>query len=630
MSLYGIKASYIASNDKALQLISIYLMQDVEEVQMGVMRHLAEFLRMLSVPCRVSYLPLLREIIHSTNPFNWRLRQCLAVQVPDLLKLPPPELVFNTLYLLVITLLQDPVASVRKDSFTGVAKMMVVLAEHSDALTAFAVLKNMKLATRSSSSILNNYSEAKTDMKSIEQSDRWTSQQLAASAAHHLETVAKAINNLIQCKTYQSRQLWVELSHALLQELPQTLFEKYFLDGLLYLTSDAVSNVRVAVGLVLSGWGDNGMPTMSEIHSHSPKNVEHKGNGSVAMMKKSPWIWLLRRSDIRQCIMRLSSDDKDVYLSIVKLQPIFPDINIRIQSCKGLKEAPGGRVPVPNVVTGAFRASSFSSSMSDDAYATANNSFAEAEDSGELQRKSRQQSTDDSHMLAEGITSDALSVVTDAMSLSPIGSDKERMGGFGVKSPGRGAGVLAAAIAGLMQQQEEEIEQERLLHLKQSMASTSETADTDKSDISHGCLDALMRAEGHRSLKLGVRPRGMSLSGEIIYDDQPDEEDSDSDEDEEEEESLQSTGSPIRAHSPVGIDPTKYAELNDFAVLTPTALSSSSATVIAPAILHTLLSSTSSASIKDSSDGMPHARINTVKPLLHTHEKSGSHESQTS
>ena len=592
---------------------------------MGVMRHLAEFLRMLSVPCRVSYLPLLREIIHSTNPFNWRLRQCLAVQVPDLLKLPPPELVFNTLYLLVITLLQDPVASVRKDSFTGVAKMMMMLAEHSDALSAFACLKNMKLATRSSSSILNNCSEAKTDMKSVEQSDRWTSQQLAASAAHHVETVAKAINNLIQCKTYQSRQLWVELSHALLEELPQTLFEKYFLDGLLYLTSDAVSNVRVAVGLVLSGWGAEGMPTMMEIHSH--KTPDSKGDGSAGTAKRSPWIWLLRRSDIRQCVMRLSCDDKDVYLSIVKLKPLFPDINIRIQSCKGLKEAPGGRVPVPNVVTGAFRASSFSSSMSDDTYATANNSFSEAEDSGELQRKSRQQSTDDCHISAEGISSDALSAGIDAgLSISPIGSDKERMGGFRVKSPGRGAGVLAAAIAGLMQQQEEEIEQERLLHLKQNQASTSETPDTDKSDLSHGCLDALMRAEGHRSLKLDLRPRGMSLPGEIIYDDQPDEEDSDSDD----EDSLQPTGSPVRPRSPVGVDPTKYAELTDSALATPTALSSSSATVIAPAILHTLLSSTASVSIEDSSDGIPHTIIKTVQPILHTHEISGSHESQTS
>jgi serine/threonine-protein phosphatase 4 regulatory subunit 1 len=57
---------------------------DVEDVQMGVMKHLAEFLRMLSVPCRLSFLPMLQDILNTTNPFNWRLRQSLALQLPEL------------------------------------------------------------------------------------------------------------------------------------------------------------------------------------------------------------------------------------------------------------------------------------------------------------------------------------------------------------------------------------------------------------------------------------------------------------------------------------------------------------------------------------------------------------------
>jgi len=118
------------------ELIPVFetLLQDVEAVQMGIMRHLADFFSHLSMPCRVSYLPLLHDLLHSTNPFNWRLRQCLAVQLPDLLKLPPPDLVFNTLFPLVMTLLQDPVASVRKDSFRGVARMLLILCEQANAL----------------------------------------------------------------------------------------------------------------------------------------------------------------------------------------------------------------------------------------------------------------------------------------------------------------------------------------------------------------------------------------------------------------------------------------------------------------------------------------------------------------
>merc|ERR1711871_566826 len=111
------------------ELVTVFeeMIQDVEAVQIGVIKHLAEFLRLLPEPCRVSYLPLLHDILNSTNPFNWRLRQSLAVQLPDLVMLPPPRLLYNTLFILVMTLLQDPVASVRVETFKGVGTLINVL-----------------------------------------------------------------------------------------------------------------------------------------------------------------------------------------------------------------------------------------------------------------------------------------------------------------------------------------------------------------------------------------------------------------------------------------------------------------------------------------------------------------------
>ena len=512
---------------------------------MGVMRHLADFLRMLSVPCRVSYLPLLHEIIHSTNPFNWRLRQCLAIQAPDLLLLPPPELVFNTLYLLIITLLQDPVASVRKDSFTGVAKMMTVLSEHADALSAFACLKDMKLCTRSSSNILNSYSESKIDVRSAEEADRWSARVLANTAAHHVGIVARAINSLILSKTYQLRQLWVELSHALLREVPANLFEKYFLDGLLYLTSDHVSNVRVAVGLVLAGWGPDEAPTLPEMR---PWKLHPESHGKER--KGSPWVWLLSRPDVKECVQRLSRDDKDVYLSIVKLQTVYPDIEAEMISCRGMKEAPGGTIPVPNVITGAFNAGANSSSNEMNDF---DNNSMEDELNGDSQRKSKK----DYSVAVENHLNETLPSTSEyGIALnSPIGSEKDRGNGFGVKSPERGSGVLPAAIAGLMQQQEEEIEQERLMHLKKSFVLSSEAAE-EKVDMSHNCLDALMRVEGERVFT-EARPRGMSLPGEIIYDDLHDEEEEEEDEEENPPEPVSSTQD---LHGSLLLEHTKYAE----------------------------------------------------------------------
>ena len=55
------------------------------------------------------------------------------MQLSVLVDMPGVENVYVTLFPLVITLLQDPVASVRKGSFEGVAKMVVVLAKLAGA-----------------------------------------------------------------------------------------------------------------------------------------------------------------------------------------------------------------------------------------------------------------------------------------------------------------------------------------------------------------------------------------------------------------------------------------------------------------------------------------------------------------
>lgn len=133
---------------------------------MGVIKHLSDFLRMLPIPCRVSYLPLLHDILHSTNPFNWRLRQCLAVQLPALLLLPPPELVFSTLFPLVMTLLQDPVATVRRDSFKGVAKMVMILSEQAEKLPKDILSNSDRISILQNS---DQRSEEKFDFKDFDE-----------------------------------------------------------------------------------------------------------------------------------------------------------------------------------------------------------------------------------------------------------------------------------------------------------------------------------------------------------------------------------------------------------------------------------------------------------------------------
>jgi len=250
---------------------------------------LAEFLKLLPEPCRISYLPLLHEILNATNPFNWRLRQSLAVQLPDLVLLPPAHLLYNTLFPLIMTLLQDPVASVRNDSFKGVSKLINVL----------------------------NSSNISVDEN--------------ANSIDYVETVANSINELILGETYQLRQLWLELSRQLLSDLPIDLFERLFLPGILQLTLDNVCNVRLSVAFLLTGW--------------APDYVAPWGVSS-AETTHHPWVWLLNRPDIKECVYRLSSEDNDIYLVMIKLAPFFPSIEFRSVSCRGLKRPPGGTGPI--------------------------------------------------------------------------------------------------------------------------------------------------------------------------------------------------------------------------------------------------------------------------------------------
>jgi len=149
----------------------------------------------------------------------------------------------------------------------------------------------------------------------------------------YLGAIAKAINALTFVDTYQQRQLWVELCHRLLEELPRHIFERYFVEGLVRLTSDAVLNVRVTVAMLLAGWAPKYPAPWEEVDPTTDIPV-------------SPWRYLLRRKDIQECVERLSKDDHDVYFWVKRLQPLFPSIEFQSVSCRGRKEAPGGATPV--------------------------------------------------------------------------------------------------------------------------------------------------------------------------------------------------------------------------------------------------------------------------------------------
>ncbi|GMI48465.1 hypothetical protein TrCOL_g6668 [Triparma columacea] len=105
-----------------LQVFELFL-RDSEEVKVGVISHIYEFLSVLSPLCRESYLHTLTEIFDSGSPLNWRMRHIVAKQLPKLINLFEMKSVQHSILPLVVTLLRDPVAEVRTSSFAAVASM---------------------------------------------------------------------------------------------------------------------------------------------------------------------------------------------------------------------------------------------------------------------------------------------------------------------------------------------------------------------------------------------------------------------------------------------------------------------------------------------------------------------------
>merc|ERR1712180_444778 len=75
----------VASQD----LVPIFngFIKDLDEVRIGVLKHLADFLSLLSPEARAEYLPRLEEFLKMDNDRNWRFRFELCSQVAALVPL---------------------------------------------------------------------------------------------------------------------------------------------------------------------------------------------------------------------------------------------------------------------------------------------------------------------------------------------------------------------------------------------------------------------------------------------------------------------------------------------------------------------------------------------------------------
>ncbi|XP_054836844.1 serine/threonine-protein phosphatase 4 regulatory subunit 1-like isoform X2 [Eublepharis macularius] len=190
----------------AADLVPIFngFLKDLDEVRIGVLKHLYDFLKLLHADKRREYLYQLQEFVVTDNSRNWRFRYELAEQLILILELYNPNDVYDYLRHIALTLCSDKVSEVRWISF----KLVV------------AILQKF-YANKANSLGLNFINE------------------LIVTFRH--------------CSKWIGRQAFAFICQAVVEEecMPVNHFVEHLLPSLLSLASDPVPNVRVLLAKAL-------------------------------------------------------------------------------------------------------------------------------------------------------------------------------------------------------------------------------------------------------------------------------------------------------------------------------------------------------------------------------------------
>merc|ERR1719471_1865243 len=102
----------------AADLIPVFngFLKDLDEVRIGVLKHLSDFLGLLDVASRREYLPKLPDFLKMDNERSWRFRLELTEQLEGLLPLYSPADVDEHISPMVMVLIRDKVATVRESA----------------------------------------------------------------------------------------------------------------------------------------------------------------------------------------------------------------------------------------------------------------------------------------------------------------------------------------------------------------------------------------------------------------------------------------------------------------------------------------------------------------------------------
>lgn len=112
--------------------------KDLDEVRIGVLKHLAHFLRLLRPHHRRDYLPRMDEFLRTDNEKNWRFRLELATQLVGIVDLFSPQDCQTFLAPIALALMADKVVHIRHTCFTVVSIIhLYVQYAQNQSMTSF-------------------------------------------------------------------------------------------------------------------------------------------------------------------------------------------------------------------------------------------------------------------------------------------------------------------------------------------------------------------------------------------------------------------------------------------------------------------------------------------------------------
>lgn len=191
----------------SLDLVPIFngFLKDLDEVRIGVLKHFADFVKLLKPQLRQQYLNRMNDFLTTDNQRNWRFRLELAEQLIDMCEFYSPREVYDNILHIAIELACDRVADVRFMAYKLISRVTRIVSASGNAELVLGIVEKLK--------------------KKFAESQKWF-----------------------------ERQAFVHICQKLIEEqaLDTEQFATDFLPAMLDLSADPIPNVRITLARTLA------------------------------------------------------------------------------------------------------------------------------------------------------------------------------------------------------------------------------------------------------------------------------------------------------------------------------------------------------------------------------------------